>query len=125
MRSHKLENQAIEIVAQALTTDEPVTFEGRSPMEVVGFSMTQNCADHVFAQAGFMPGEGRDQVGVVELHDCFAANEVMIARGSIENRCSAEFSFQLLTYDALRLCPRGEAYKMVETGDNTVGDTHF
>lgn len=76
VKAHKLENQAIEIVAQALATDEPVTFESRSPMELVGFSMTQTCADRVFADAGFKLGEGRDQVGVAEVHDCFAANEV-------------------------------------------------
>lgn len=45
-------------------------------MEVVGYGMTKACADKVFKDAGFGPGEGRDQVGVVELHDCFAANEV-------------------------------------------------
>lgn len=45
-------------------------------MNVVGYNMTKNCADKVFADAGFKPGEGRDQVGVIELHDCFAANEV-------------------------------------------------
>ena len=45
-------------------------------MNVVGYTMSKNCADQVFARAGFKEGEGRDQVGVVELHDCFAANEV-------------------------------------------------
>jgi sterol carrier protein 2 len=45
-------------------------------MEVVGYSMTKNCADQVFKAAGFQDGEGRDEVGVIELHDCFAANEV-------------------------------------------------
>lgn len=30
-------------------------------------------------------------------------------------------SFQLITYEALGLCGRGEAHKMVERGDNTVG----
>jgi sterol carrier protein 2 len=44
-------------------------------MEVVGYGMTKTCADKVFKDAGFAPGQGRDQVGVVELHDCFAANE--------------------------------------------------
>ncbi|KAI0963064.1 hypothetical protein AcW1_000251 [Taiwanofungus camphoratus] len=102
VHAHKLENQAIEIVAQALTTDEPSTFESRSAMEVVGYGMTQNCANQVFRQAGFREGEGRDQVGVIELHDCFAANE-------------------LITYDALGLCPQGEAHKLVERGNNTYG----
>ncbi|EMD41438.1 hypothetical protein CERSUDRAFT_110014 [Gelatoporia subvermispora B] len=102
VHAHHLENQAIEIIAQALATDEPSTFESKSAMELVGFGMTKNCADNVFKQAGFGQGEGRDQVGVVELHDCFAANE-------------------LITYDALGLCAPGEAHKLVERGDNTYG----
>lgn len=59
-----------------MTTDDPSTFESRSAINVVGYNMTKDCADQVFAQAGFGLGEGRDEVGVVELHDCFAANEV-------------------------------------------------
>lgn len=77
VHSHHLENQAIEIVAQALTTDDPSTYESHSAMNVVGYTMTKNCVDKVFRDAGFGLGEGRDQVGVVELHDCFAANEVV------------------------------------------------
>lgn len=73
---HGLENQAIEVVGNALMTDGIETFENRSAMELVGFSMTRRCADEVFSQAGFSEGEGRDQVTVVELHDCFASNEV-------------------------------------------------
>jgi sterol carrier protein 2 len=45
-------------------------------MDVVGYTMSKICADQVFKDAGFAEGKGRDQVGVVELHDCFAANEV-------------------------------------------------
>jgi hypothetical protein len=52
-------------------------------MELVGYGMTKRCADKVFAQAGFAPGQGRDEVGVVELHDCFAANEV----GGVSRLC--------------------------------------
>jgi sterol carrier protein 2 len=73
---HGLENQAIEIVAQAMTTDGPETFDSKSPMEIVGYSMSKACADRVFRAAGFKDGEGREEVGVIELHDCFAANEV-------------------------------------------------
>lgn len=47
-------------------------------MDVVGYSMTKHCADKVFKEAGFAEGQGRDMVGVVELHDCFAANEVSL-----------------------------------------------
>ena len=41
-------------------------------MDSVGYGMTRRLADEVFAQAG----ASRDDVGVIELHDCFAANEV-------------------------------------------------
>ncbi|KDR78394.1 hypothetical protein GALMADRAFT_245557 [Galerina marginata CBS 339.88] len=102
VHANGLENQAIEIVAQALTTDGVSTFEGRSAMDVVGYEMSKVCADKVFKDAGFAVGEGRDQVGVVELHDCFAANE-------------------LITYPALGLCAPGDAHKLVERGDNTYG----
>ncbi|KAG6874154.1 hypothetical protein C0995_005572 [Termitomyces sp. Mi166 len=101
VHKHGLENQAIEIVATTLTTDSPAAF-GNSAMDLVGYTMTKNAAEKVFKEAGFAPGEGRDQVGVVELHDCFAANE-------------------LLTYPALGLCKIDEAHKMVERGDNTYG----
>lgn len=76
VHAHSLENQAIEVVSQALVTDEVATFESRSAMELVGYGMTKAAADFVFEKAGFENGTGRDQVGVVELHDCFAANEV-------------------------------------------------
>jgi sterol carrier protein 2 len=78
VHSHALENQAIEIVAQALTTDGVNTFEGQSAMDLVGYEMSKTCADKVFKEAGFAEGQGRDEVGVVELHDCFAANEVIL-----------------------------------------------
>ena len=116
IHQHGLENQAIEIVGNALVTDGIETFETRSAMEVVGFAMTQRCADEVFSQAGFPKGEGRDQVAVVELHDCFATNEVSLKhclRGIL-------IEYQLITYDALRLCSPGGAIELIERGDNTV-----
>jgi acetyl-CoA acetyltransferase len=66
--------------------------------EVVGFSMAQNAADQVYESAGIGP----DDLDVVELHDCFAQNE-------------------LLSYEALRLCPAGGAQQFVNDGDNTYG----
>lgn len=119
VRTHNLENQAIEIIAMALTTDGPETYDSRSPMEIVGYGMTQACAESVFQAAGFANGEGRDQVGVVELHDCFAANEVCAALRVLGFYCP-DLVWQLLTYSALGLCPPGEAYRLVERGDNTV-----
>jgi sterol carrier protein 2 len=72
VRANKLENQAIEMVAVGLGTDVPGVFDGRSAIDTVGYGMTRRLADKLFAQAG----ASRDDVGVVELHDCFAANEV-------------------------------------------------
>ncbi len=91
-------NRSVRIKAQAMTTDKPVTFEARDMREVVGFSMAQEAAQQVYAQAGIGPQD----VDVVELHDCFAQNE-------------------LITYEALGLCPEGGAEKFVLDGDNTYG----
>ncbi|KAG1845113.1 thiolase-like protein [Suillus subalutaceus] len=102
VHAHGLENQSIEIVAQGLETDDPAAYDTESAMEVAGYGMSKRCADKVFKDAGFADGEGRDLVGVVELHDCFSANE-------------------LITYPALGLCALDEAHKMVERGDNTYG----
>ncbi|MBI3532771.1 MAG: lipid-transfer protein [Burkholderiales bacterium] len=96
-QKHKL-NRSVRIKAQAMTTDKPVTFEARDMREVVGFSMARDAAQQVYAQAGIGPQD----VDVVELHDCFAQNE-------------------LITYEALGLCPLGGAEKFVLDGDNTYG----
>lgn len=87
-------------------------------MDVVGYTMSKICADQVFKDAGFAEGEGRDQVGVVELHDCFASNEVWFTftpEGAFVNTLH-----QLITYPALGLCGIDEAHKFVDRGDNTV-----
>jgi len=89
---------AVRIRAQAMTTDTPVTFEAQDMREIVGFSMAKNAARKVYEAAGIGP----EDVHVVELHDCFAHNE-------------------LLSYEALGLCPEGGAEKFVEDGDNTYG----
>ena len=91
-------DRSVRIRAQAMTTDAPVTFEAQDMREVVGFSMTRSAASQVYEAAGVSPHD----IGVVELHDCFAHNE-------------------LLTYEALGLCPEGGAEKFVEDGDNTYG----
>jgi sterol carrier protein 2 len=83
VRANKLENQAIELVATGLGTDVPGAFDGHSAIDTVGYGMTRRLADKVFAQAG----ANRDEVGVVELHDCFAANEVRKTNCSYEEEC--------------------------------------
>ncbi len=72
MHANKLENQAVELVATGLVTDYPEAVAGRSAMDTIGYGMTRRLSDKIFAQ----PGASRDDVGVVELHNCSAANEV-------------------------------------------------
>jgi len=67
-------------------------------MQLVGYDMAKAAARQVYAAAGIGP----DDLDVVELHDCFAHNE-------------------LITYEALGLCPEGGAEKFVRDGDNTYG----
>jgi acetyl-CoA acetyltransferase len=86
----------VRIRAQAMTTDQPATFEARDMREIVGFGMAQEAARQVYESAGVGP----EDIDVVELHDCFAQNE-------------------LISYEALGLCPIGGAEKFVCDGDNT------
>ena len=88
----------VYIAAQAMTTDRPGTFDTRDMMRVVGYDMSREAAAKVYAQAGIGP----EDLDVVELHDCFAHNE-------------------LITYEALGLCPEGGADKFIDDGDNTYG----
>ena len=91
-------DRSVRIRAQAMTTDSPATFEARDMREVVGFSMAQAAARQVYEAAGIGPQD----IDVVELHDCFAQNE-------------------LLSYEALGLCPVGGAEQFVIDGGNTYG----
>jgi acetyl-CoA acyltransferase len=95
---HGLGDRAIEIAGQAMVTDMPSTFEERSSIRIVGFDMSKEAADRAYEQAGVGP----EDVDVIELHDCFSANE-------------------LITYEALGLAPEGEGHKLVEAEDTTYG----
>ena len=88
----------VHIRAQAMSTDGPATFESRDMRELVGFSMAREAARQVYEAAGVGPQD----IDVVELHDCFAHNE-------------------LITYEALGLCPVGGAEQFVVDGDNSYG----
>jgi acetyl-CoA acetyltransferase len=87
----------VAIEAQAMTTDFASSFEG-SMMRVIGYDMTTAAAWEVYDAAGVGP----EDVQVVELHDCFTSNE-------------------LISYEALGLCPEGGAEQFVADGDNTYG----
>jgi acetyl-CoA acetyltransferase len=91
-------DRSVRIRAQAMTTDSPATFAAHDMREVVGYSMAKAAARRVYEAAGVGP----EDLDVVELHDCFAQNE-------------------LLSYEALGLCAEGGAQRFVDDGDNTYG----
>lgn len=91
-------NKQVRIAAQAMTTDTPSTFGASGMMQVVGYDMARDAASKVYEAAGIGPAD----LDVVELHDCFAHNE-------------------LITYEGLGLCGEGEAAKFIDDGDNSYG----
>ncbi|MER5945384.1 lipid-transfer protein [Streptomyces sp. NPDC001904] len=93
-----LGDRAVEIVAQAMTTDTGESFASGSCIDVVGQPMSREAARQVYEASGL----GIEDVDVVELHDCFSVNE-------------------LLTYEALGMCAAGESGKLVESGATTYG----
>ncbi|GHA86056.1 lipid-transfer protein [Streptomyces chryseus] len=95
---HGLHDRAVEIVAQAMTTDTEESFASGSCVDVVGRPMSRAAALQVYRASGL----GIEDVDVVELHDCFSVNE-------------------LLTYEALGMCREGESGKLVESGATTYG----
>ncbi|MGW0158305.1 lipid-transfer protein [Mycobacterium sp. NPDC003323] len=94
---HGLADQAVEIVGQAMTTDFENSFDG-SCKALIGYHMNVAAAQQVYDQSGLGP----EDFQVIELHDCFSANE-------------------LLLYEALGLCAEGEAAKLIDNGDTTYG----
>ncbi|CAI6353518.1 unnamed protein product [Macrosiphum euphorbiae] len=95
---NNLQDQAIEIVGMEMATDPPTTFSGQTCVQIVGYDMTKLAADKLFSKTTIKP----EDVNVVELHDCFSANE-------------------LITYEALGLCKPGKAGEFIESGSNTYG----
>jgi len=98
VRRHGLEDQAVEIIGMEMATDLPSLIKDKSMMKVVGYDMTKTATEKLFSKVNIQPTD----VDVVELHDCFSANE-------------------LITYEALGLCPVGKAGEMIDRGDNTYG----
>jgi sterol carrier protein 2 len=98
VKKHRLQKQAIEIAGMAMATDLPSSFEAKSCIKMVGFDMSRKAAQKAYAQAGIGPEDAQ----VVELHDCFSANE-------------------LITYEALGLAPEGKGGELAESGAITYG----
>jgi len=91
-------SRPVYIAAQAMTTDFASSFEEQSMINMVGYDMTRAAASQVYNATGIAP----EDIQVIELHDCFTANE-------------------LLTYEALGLCPEGGAEQFIVDDDNTYG----
>lgn len=98
LKSHpNLLQQAVEIAGQSLKTDVNNVFNGSS-IALVGDGMTREAVNEVYNSAGITSND----VQVVELHDCFAANELVVL-------------------DALGLSKPGKAHELVDNGDITYG----
>ena len=83
-----------DVVDQGAGDDDGHPFHLRARkdmMRLVGYDMAKAAANKVYEQSGVGP----EDIGVVELHDCFAQNE-------------------LITYEALGLCPEGGAEAFIE-----------
>ncbi len=93
----RLGGPLVELVAQSMTTDYPGAFDG-SMMKMIGYDMALAGAQQVYEAAGIGP----EDIDVVEMHDCFTANE-------------------LISYESLELTPPGTAERFIWDGDNSYG----
>lgn len=97
-RFPQLKSRAVEVLAMEMTTDLKSTFEEKDPIKLIGFDMVKEAAEKAYKRANIGP----DQIDVIELHDCFSVNE-------------------LITYEALGLCPLGKGKDLIDLNDNTYG----
>ncbi|OAA46190.1 nonspecific lipid-transfer protein precursor [Metarhizium rileyi] len=96
-----LKAHAVEVAGQCLATDAPSLFS-RSSIDLMGYEMTQHAVKTAMGEAGITPKD----VQVVELHDCFSANE-------------------MVAIDALGLSEKGKAHELVRRGDITYGGKYI
>jgi acetyl-CoA acetyltransferase len=87
----------VSILSQVMATDTAATFSG-DMIAAVGAAMTAAAAERAYEAAAVGP----EDIGVIELHDCFTSNEI-------------------LSYEALRLVEEGGAERLIHDGDNTYG----
>ena len=85
----------VKVAASAAATDSIALDQRKDPTWLTAAELSVKKA---YAQAGVGPKD----LNLVELHDCFAHNE-------------------LITYEALGLCPEGGAAQFIADGDNTYG----
>jgi len=93
IRKHQLGAHAVEILGQVMTTDFASSF-GDSAMSLCGYDMCKKAAEKLFNESAMVASD----VDVVELHDCFSSNEMMV-------------------YEGLGLCNTGEGGKLADSGE--------
>jgi acetyl-CoA acetyltransferase len=98
VKERGLSGRAVEIAGMAMATDNERTFSEKSCINLAGADMSRRAAQQAYEESGMGP----EDVQVIELHDCFSANE-------------------MVTYEALGLCPEGMAGKLVDEGATTYG----
>ena len=81
-----------------MVTDMASTFADGNAIKVVGYDMSKTAADRAYEEAQV----SAEDVDVVELHDCFSANE-------------------LITYEALGLAEEGHGHELVDEQATTYG----
>jgi acetyl-CoA C-acetyltransferase len=87
----------VRLVGQGWCSDKQEFFES-DPLDVMFRALSREAASRAYDSAGLGP----EDIDVVELHDCFASNEI-------------------ITYSALGLCDEDEQEKFVMEDQNTYG----
>ncbi|GMT16123.1 hypothetical protein PFISCL1PPCAC_7420, partial [Pristionchus fissidentatus] len=93
----ELRKQAVEIVGMQMGTDLPSVFK-EDNIKMIGYDMIERISKNLYKDTGYGPND----IQVIEMHDCFAPNE-------------------LITYEAIGLCPLGKGGELVDRKDNTYG----
>jgi acetyl-CoA C-acetyltransferase len=87
----------VRLVGQGWCSDKKEFFES-DPLDVMFRALSREAANRAYESAGLGP----EDIDVIELHDCFASNEIV-------------------TYSALGLCREDELDKFVMEDQNTYG----
>jgi acetyl-CoA acyltransferase len=95
---HGLGSHAVEFAGHHIATDAADSFSTISCIDIMGAQVSKRAAQIAMNQAEI----GIDDVDVIELHDCFATNE-------------------LITYEALGMAATGEGHKLVDNQATTYG----
>lgn len=106
---NQLEHRAVEIVGQEMVTDMDDTFNLKNPSwrNLCGTGLAKTAADRIYASTNL---HAKD-VDVLEVHDCFSINELLMYEG---NHLQVEFK---LNVEALGLCQEGQGGKLASSGE--------